>query len=30
MKVIKDFPDYSITEDGRVYSHFTNKYLKPF
>lgn len=30
MKVIKEFPDYSVTKDGRVYSHFTDKYIKPF
>lgn len=30
MKTIKEFPNYSITPDGQVYSHLTNKYLTPF
>ena len=29
MKKIEGFPDYSITEDGRVWSHKTKKWLKP-
>lgn len=28
MKTIKDFPMYSITEDGDVYSHYKNIFLK--
>ena len=27
MKRIKQFPNYSVTEDGRVYSHNRNKFL---
>lgn len=30
MKRIPEFPDYSITEDGKVWSHRRNKFLKPF
>jgi hypothetical protein len=30
MKKIKDYPNYSITEDGLVFSHNYNKYLSPF
>ena len=29
MKVITDFPNYSVTTDGRVYSNRYNRYLKP-
>lgn len=29
MVVLKDYPKYEIYEDGRVYSHFTNKFLNP-
>lgn len=29
MKQIKEFPDYFITEDGKVWSNITNKFLKP-
>ena len=28
MKLIKEFPDYSITEDGRIFSNRYNRYLK--
>lgn len=27
-RTIKDYPDYEVTDDGRVYSHKTNKFLK--
>ena len=30
MKTIVGFENYSVTEDGRVFSHFYNKFLKPF
>lgn len=30
MKQIKGFNDYSITKDGQVFSHKTNKFKKPF
>jgi hypothetical protein len=30
MKELKDFPGYFITEDGRVYSNSTEKWLKGF
>ena len=30
MKQIKGFQDYSITENGQVFSHKTNKFKKPF
>lgn len=30
MKVIKDYPNYSITKDGRVFNNKHNRYLKPF
>ena len=30
MRTIKGFEDYSVTTDGQVYSHFTNKFIKPF
>jgi hypothetical protein len=30
MRTIKGFEDYSVTKDGQVYSHFTNKFIKPF
>ena len=29
MKTIKDYENYSITEDGKVWSHFKNKFIKP-
>ena len=29
MKAIPDYPNYSVTEDGNVWSHKTNKQLKP-
>lgn len=29
MSVLTDFPQYEIFEDGRIYSHFTEKFLKP-
>lgn len=29
MKRLEEFPQYSVTEDGRVWSHYTNKFLKP-
>ena len=29
MKAIPGFPNYSVTEDGKVYSYKTNKELKP-
>jgi hypothetical protein len=29
MKPIKGFPDYFITQSGKVYSSFRNKYLSP-
>lgn len=28
MKQIKEYPNYSITEDGKVWSHISNKWLK--
>ena len=30
MRLVKGFENYSVTEDGRVYSHYYNKFLKPF
>tara|TARA_R110000868_G_scaffold54175_1_gene169627 strand:- start:44 stop:556 length:513 start_codon:yes stop_codon:yes gene_type:complete len=30
MKQIKDYPNYSITEDGVIFSNITNKVLTPF
>ena len=30
MKKIPEFEDYSITSDGRIYSHFVHRYLKPW
>jgi hypothetical protein len=30
MRTIKGFEDYSVTTDGQVFSHFTNKFIKPF
>ena len=30
MQQIKGFKDYSITNDGQVFSHKTNKFKKPF
>jgi len=30
MKQIKDYPNYSITEDGVIFSNITNKALAPF
>jgi len=30
MKQIIDYPNYSITEDGKVFSHTINAFLKPF
>ena len=30
MKTIVGFENYSVTEDGRVFSHIYNKFLKPF
>ena len=29
MKRIKDYENYSITEDGKVWSHLKNKFIKP-
>jgi len=29
MKKIKEFPKYSVTKDGKIYSYYTDKYLKP-
>ena len=29
MKRIPNFPDYSATKDGKIYSHFSNIFLKP-
>lgn len=29
VSVIKDYPDYFVTDDGRVYSYKTNKWLTP-
>lgn len=29
MVILEKFPNYDIYEDGRVYSHFSNKFLKP-
>ena len=29
-KVIEDYPSYEIYDDGRVYSHKRNKFLKLF
>ena len=29
MKIIKDFPNYLITRDGRVFSLKTDKWMKP-
>lgn len=28
MKVIKEFPNYSISKDGKIYSRLSNKFLK--
>lgn len=29
MKAIPRYPNYSATEDGRIYSHKTDKFLSP-
>ena len=29
MKQISHHPDYSVTEDGRVFTHISNKFMKP-
>ena len=29
MKKINEFEDYSITKEGEIFSHKTNKWLKP-
>ena len=30
MKVIVDYPLYSVTESGEIYSYVSNRYLKPY
>jgi hypothetical protein len=30
MKKIENYPNYSVTEDGKIFSHTYNKFLKPF
>lgn len=30
MKEIKGFPHYKITDDGRIWSNYSNKFLKPY
>lgn len=29
IKPLTEYPDYSVTTEGRIYSHYTNKFLKP-